>query len=412
MDTDQPKILILGAGVSGLVAAITFEKHDLSPLIIDADDRVGGKLKTDLVDGYQLDRGFQVLLDAYPLLHKYLDLKGLKLQRFKPGAFIFENGVMQVLGDPRRDRSKLIPSLRSNIANLKDIIKIFSLNKHLNNKSIDDIFESKELSTYDYLKQRGFSERIIEKFFRPFFSGIFLEHELKTSSRMFEFVFKMFGTGHAVLPESGIEAVPKQLLEGLARTKLKLNTHVKALGDKELILEDGTSMPFDYLILACEPSKFLPTMQPSSIQWKSCENLYFETTDRRIKDATIGLLADANCLINNIFYHTSLPCASKGANELLSVTVVREHTLSESELVKRVEEELKNHCGICVQRHLRTYKIPKALPDLPSLHGDMSASSTQIKKDVFLAGDYLLNGSLNAAMLSGERAAEGLLEQL
>ena len=162
-------------------------------MVIEASDRVGGRVKTDRIDGYQLDHGFQVLLTAYPAVQKYLDYDALELQKILPGASIFKGGHQKIIGDPLRCISLLFPTLLSGIGNLSDKVKILKLNQKLKNKSMSAIFSETEQSTLAYLTDFGFSKEIISDFFKPFFSGIFLETQLETSSRMFEFVYKMFG---------------------------------------------------------------------------------------------------------------------------------------------------------------------------------------------------------------------------
>jgi len=201
MEKKDYKIHIVSAGVSGLVAAIVLEQNGYSPILIEATDKVGGRVKTDIVDGYRLDHGFQVLLTAYPVAKKYLDFEALDLQQFLPGACIFKEGKQKIIGNPFRNVSLLFSTIFSGIGTFSDKIKILKLNKLLKKKSIDEIFAAKEKSTLTYLIDLGFSFAIINDFFKPFFSGIFLENKLETSSRMFEFIYKIFGEGHAAIPK-------------------------------------------------------------------------------------------------------------------------------------------------------------------------------------------------------------------
>jgi len=197
MNKQDYKIHIIGAGISGLIAAQVLEDHGFTPTIIEATNTVGGRVKTDIIDNYSLDHGFQVLLTAYPAAQKYLNFKALNLEYFLPGAAIFKNEKQVTIGDPLRNLSLLIPTLTAGIGTFKDKLKILKLNKLLKNKSLEAIFSTKETTTLKYLKAFGFTEPIIIDFFKPFFSGIFLEDTLETSSRMFEFVYKMFGEGYA-----------------------------------------------------------------------------------------------------------------------------------------------------------------------------------------------------------------------
>ncbi|TLF40798.1 NAD(P)/FAD-dependent oxidoreductase [Maribacter aurantiacus] len=412
MEKKSTKIAIIGAGVSGLIAAITLEKEGYSPTIYESTERIGGRVKTDIVDGYQLDHGFQVLLDAYPMAQKYLDYEALELQKFLPGAQVFHKGKSAIIGDPLRNLSLLFPTLTSGIGTFGDKFKVLKLNAMLKEKSLEGIFEEPETSTLEYLKSLHFSEEIIDQFFRPFFSGIFLEPNLATSSRMFQFVYKMFGAGLAILPKAGIGAIPNQLQQNLKATQFIFNCPVESCTDEKITLSDGKAAFFDYKIIATDASPLVPNLRKQHLDWHTSDTLYFTSKERTIDKPLIGLIADEEALINNIFYHTSLEMAQKGASELLSVTVVKNHDLSEYQLVQKVKEDLKKFCGITTDQYLKHYPIKRALPQLKDIRYTLMPSETRLTENVFLAGDYLLNGSLNAAMLSGEMAAKGVLEVL
>lgn len=410
MEKQAVKINIIGAGISGLIAAQVLENFGYAPVLIEATDRVGGRVKTDIVDDYQLDHGFQVLLTAYPAAQKYLDFKALQLQEFLRGAAIFQKGSQKIIGDPLRDFSLLLPTLFSGIGSIIDKVRILKLNLELKKTSLEDIFAKAEKTTYQYLVDFGFSEEMTSKFFKPFFSGIFLEDRLETSSRMFEFVYKMFGEGLAALPKGGIEAIPQQLKANLKQSTFKFNTKVKSVKENLIILEDGTKLESDYTIIATEASGLISNLSNQEMEWKSCDTLYFETDSRAIEKPLIGLITDKDALINNIFFHKSLETNLAGAKELLSVTVVKNHGLSPKELQTKVEQELEKLCGIKTIRLIKQYSIAKALPKMDNLQYEMSASETMLSHRIFLSGDTQLNGSLNAAMISGERAALAVLE--
>ncbi len=412
MTSEDINIHIIGGGISGLIAAKTLEEFGFSPTILEGSDRLGGRVKTDVVDGYQLDHGFQVLLSNYPAAVRYLDYDRLELQEFRSGAAVYKKGNLSYIGDPMRDSSVLLTTLFSRLGTLKDKWRIFSLQNDLKKKSIPKIFNTKEQTTMQYLKDYGFSPKIVKHFFKPFFTGIFLEEELATSSRMFEFIFKMFAEGLAVVPKKGMEAIPQQLAGQLSKTKIKLNTRVKAVTDKTITLNDGSAITSEYTIIATEASNLIPNLKNQSVDWKSCDTLYFTAPKRNIEKPFIGLISNADTLINTIFYHSSIAMEHCGKDELLSVTVVKEHQLSEEELVAQVKRELQRECGIKNLRFLKRYQIPKALPQLRNLQYDATPSETQLNERIFLAGDVQLNGSLNAAMLSGEKAALGLVQVL
>ncbi|MDA8971219.1 FAD-dependent oxidoreductase [Flavobacteriaceae bacterium] len=405
MKQKSPSIHIIGGGISGLIAARVLEEHGLSATIIEATDRLGGRVKTDVVDGYNLDHGFQVLLTAYPAAKKYLDFDTLALQEFLPGSAIFKNGKQKIIGDPLRNLSLLIPTLFSEIGTVNDKLKILALNRRLKKKSIQNIFAEKEQTTHVYLENIGFSETIITDFFIPFFSGIFLENKLDTSSRMFEFVYKMFGEGNAALPKDGIQAIPKQLFEKLKSTTIIFNTKVKSVENGSIKLESGETLKSNFTIIATQASGLVSNLKNQATLWKSCDTLYFEVAKREIKKPLIGLIAMHNALINNIFYHTSLQTSATATKELLSVTVIDRQNLTNKQLVTGVQKELKELCNIDSCTFIKQYNIPMALPNLQDIQYEMLPSETRLTEAIFLAGDTQLNGSLNAAMIAGERAA-------
>ena len=412
MKNKLSKIHIIGAGISGLIAAQVLENYGYKPTIIEGSNSVGGRVKSDLVEGYLLDRGFQVLLTSYPAAKKYIDFDALEIQKLLPGATIFKNGKSQTIGDPLRSFSLLFPTLFSSIGTFSDKLKILKLNVLLKKKEIDTIFKENEKTTLQYLIDVGFSEEMIQTFFKPFFSGIFLEPNLETSSRMFECVYKMFGEGLAVVPKAGIQAISNQLKDNLKNTKILLNSEVESVKNKGIILKDGSEIESDFTIIATEASQLVANLNNQETHWKTCDTLYFETTDRIISRPLIGLISEENSLINNLFYHTSIQTTTKGKGELLSVTIVKNHSLSEKQLIEKITEELEDFCGITNATFIKRYQIEKALPKLDNLQYEISSSETKLTSSIFLAGDQLLNGSLNAAMIAGERAAMGVIGTL
>ena len=408
------QVHIIGGGISGLIAARVLEDHGLNPVIIEASDRVGGRLKTDRVDGHLLDHGFQVLLTAYPSLKKFLDLEELQLTKILPGSIIFHQGKKSILGDASRDPSFLWPTIFSNAATLSDKLKVWRLNKTLQSKPLETIFSDPEETTMEYLVKKGFSSKIIERFFRPFYSGIFLEDQLRTSSRMFEFVFKMFALGTASLPKEGIEAIPRQLQNGLKRTSFHFNKPIAEIREHELELKSGEVLAREYLINATNDPLLHSTNAPgaTSRHWKACQTLYFKTDHRVIDQPMIGLIAAKDALINNICYSSRLHPHPNG-EEMLSVTVVREHQLDQEQLVAQVKEELRELCDMKTElEFVKLYDIPQALPELNDLQYQLKPGSTMLDNHTFLTGDTMLNASLNGAMLAGEQAALDLLKAI
>ncbi len=408
----KERIGIIGAGISGLTAALILEKAGYAPVIFEASSSVGGRMKTSLYEGYQLDHGFQVLLDAYPKTSEYLDYEALNLQKLQPGAILFGMGRKRIVGDPSRNGNFLLPTLKAGVGTISDYIRLLKLHLHLKRISVAQIFETEDKSTLHYLREKGFTDKIINAFFKPFFSGIFLEAELDTSCRMFLFVFKMFGSGFAVIPQEGMGAITKQLAGKLKNSNIHFNTPAVQVREGMVVLENEKEIEMDRILIATDHSSLLSGNTQTHVRWHGCDTLYFETPSRTIIPPIIGLIANDKALINNIFYPTSIATAEKGSKELLSVTIVKKHGLDENTLVKKVEEELHHYCGITNSRFLKRFKITKGLPDPGTLHYQWDEAKCRVGNTIFLAGDHLLYGSTNAAMTSGEMAAKSVIGSL
>ncbi|WP_194775835.1 NAD(P)/FAD-dependent oxidoreductase [Pararhodonellum marinum] len=407
----EKKVCIIGAGVAGLVAALELEKSGFSPLIIEASDAVGGRIRTDQKDGFLFDRGFQVLLTAYPEAKHYLDYDALKLQNFKSGAIILKPGDIFKIADPLRDPSQTANMLFSKVGTFGDKWKMFRLSQKLKKKSLEEIFAAPSIPTNLYLKQLGFSDKIINLFFKPFFRGIFLENELETSSRMFEFVFKMFAEGATAIPENGMQEIPKQLASKLLNSHLRFHTKVSKIEPSGLVLEDGEIIPADEVIIACQPDKILPQLKGEFGGFQNVVNLYFSLHQSFLAENIIGLIPDETFLINNLVFMTDVSKAyAPKEHSLLSVSIVKD-VAEETNLLSKVTLELEVLSGIKAEhfKHLRTYVIEKALPKVDQMRYDMAPSETRVRDNIYLAGDYLLYGSLNAAMLAGRKAAQAVI---
>lgn len=403
----EKKVVIIGAGVSGLVAAINLEKANFNPIIYDQKDRVGGRLQTDYIDGYPYDKGFQVLMTKYPAANKYLNIKLLHLKYFAPGAFVFKDGYQGKLGNPAKDFDLLFSTLFSKLATFSDKLKIIKLYRSLKYKTFEEIFITESITTLNYLKDFGFSEEIINNFFKPFYTGVFLEDKLETSSRMFEFTFKLFAEGKAGVPEKGIQAIPNQLVNQLKKTRIHFNTKINKVEDDFIELANGDKVNYDFVIIATDPADFISNLKNQDIKWRNVDNLYFEVENRVINLPMIGLVSNNEALINN-FHYLSLASREK---QRISVSIIKDHKLDDNTLIERVKTELDQICGIKVKKILKHYKITKALPNILDVNYQIPHTETKIKDSIFLAGDVLSNGSLNAAMLNGESAAKAVIEQ-
>lgn len=411
----EAPIIIIGAGVAGLVAAIHSEKTGRPVHIIEATDRAGGRVKTDMIDGFRLDHGFQVLLTAYHEAQRYLDFSTLGLENFNNGALIFQENKSYQIGDPLRDPSQLFNMAFSSVGTLKDKWLIFKLTQALKRQERSDVFKAQDQTTLAYLQDYGFSEQMISRFFRPFFGGIFLENELKTSASMFRFVFKLFSEGSAAIPKLGIGAIIDQLKGQLSNTTFHFNQKVEKITGKTVHMENGTSMDFDKVIIACPPDNILPNLQSTRGEWTSTCNLYF-TTEKSILDSkSIALVTDSKSPINNFCVLSDVAAPYAPSRKSLVSVTLKQYPQSDADpaFYQTIAEELARLTKYSAPiTFLKRYDIPQALPVMDDLEYSLPNTQFTLTDDIYLAGDYLLNASLDAAMRTGRLAAEAMMDSL
>jgi phytoene dehydrogenase-like protein len=411
-------VLIVGAGLAGLCAALHLKKYGYRVKVLEAEDRPGGRIKTDHHQGFLLDRGFQVLLTAYPETREMLDYEALELRAFLPGALILgPEGKFEIM-DPIRQPAAAFKTLFSQVGTLGDKLKILKLSQRLKHMSLEEIFMQPEKTTLAVIQEYGFSERMLRNFFQPFMAGIFLENGLTTSRREFDFVFKMFSEGDTAVPARGMEMIPKQLASRLGEQHILCNQKVTDIDGQKVTTADGSIFEAPMILIATEETgfvgKFLSDKHRDN-QYHSTTNIYYSADRPPIKKGVIGLNARGDRLVNNVcvMNQVSADYAPAG-KQLVSVSINGYQKASDEELNLNVRDELSAWFGAQPEtwEHLRTYRVKYALPNQDSVMHEADEEEIKLRDGLYAAGDYLLNGSINAAMRSGRIAADVIKEQL
>ncbi|MEM8527872.1 MAG: NAD(P)/FAD-dependent oxidoreductase [Bacteroidota bacterium] len=411
-------IIIIGGGMAGLTAAHYLHKANKEFLLLEATNRVGGRVKTDSINGFQLDRGFQVLLTEYPEVKAVLDYEALNLKSFLPGALILqEHGKSSIIGDPPRWLGSTFSTLFNDVGTLRDKFQILLLRTRLSNLSIDKIFEQEEVTTLQALKSYGFSDAIIQSFFRPFLSGIFLEKDLTTSRRMFDFVFKLFSKGDTAIPEQGIEAIPQQIASCLPINGIRTQQKVTRIEQGKVYLASGETLEAKQILIATDAPNAAQLLQQNikNTDHESTLNVYFSSKKAPFTKPILALNSIANSLVNNctVISNLSKQFAPKGEH-LISVSVIGKEAANQENIVEKIKLELESHFGAEVRNwnHLKSYFVKYALPAAQSIQNDLSPSEIKLDEGLYICGDHLMNGSLNAAMKSGRLAVKEMMKEL
>ncbi len=407
------KIAVVGAGLAGLVCAKVLTERGREVIVFEASDGVGGRVRTDERDGFLLDWGFQVYFTSYPVPKRHLDHAALDLRAFDPGAIIWRGGERSVLSDPLRDPSALVPSLRSDAASFSDKLRTLGLVARTApvRATAAGELDGADTSSLEYLRRFGFSERVIDAFFRPFYGGIFLDRSLATSARVLRFTFKMLATGKTVVPARGMGEIPKQLVAHLPLDAVRTNSPVGSLlrdRDRAVGVEaGGEEVEADAVVVATDAltaGRLTGAALPEAAVGQVCVYYAVEGISSGKK---IVLNAEDGGFVNNTVEISNVsPLYAPRGQRLLSVVALGGFELPDEKVYRRGVEDVTRWYPGADLEPLAIYRVPYAqFSQPPGVHETLPENRTQTP-GLVLAGEYTQDSSLNGSMLSGERAAQ------
>lgn len=400
-------VVIVGGGIAGLTCANYLHQQNTKFLLLEAADEVGGRVQTDLVDGYLLDRGFQVLQTNYPEAKKLLDYDALNLRSFRSGAKIRQENGFMTMQNPFRNPVAFIPMAFSNVGSMLDKFRIVRLISEIKSVSGDELLGKETTSTYEFLKAYGFSEKIINIFFRPFFGGVFLEEELTTASNFFKFTFKQFFEGEAAIPEQGMKQIALQLRRNLPEDAVRVKTRVEEIRNKSLKLRDGTMIFADNIVIATSPTiadNLLNRTAERKFNATNC--LYFSSDFSPLSgNKYLTLNPNRRQLVHHLCVPSDISAVYAPENKALISVTLRVSGLSKTKQVEQAKRELSEWFGSSVNawQLLGEYSIPQAVS---FYSGKTQPVNYQVSEGIYQCGDYLAYPSLNGAMKTGREVAE------
>ncbi|KAJ9687203.1 hypothetical protein PVL29_015882 [Vitis rotundifolia] len=407
----QTGVVVIGAGLAGLAAATRLHSENIPFLVLEASDAVGGRVRTDPVAGFLLDRGFQIFITAYPEAKRLLDYQALDLQKFYAGARVYYGGGFHTVADPVRHFWDSIQTLTNPIGTVLDKLLIGLARLRVLSRSDEEILAADEVPTIDFLRKFGFSESVIGRFFRPFFGGVFFDRELETTSRLFDFIFKCLALGDNTLPAKGISAIPEQLASKLPTGSVLLNSKVVSVdrsGSGTVRLQNGDTIKSELGVVVAveepEVAKLLGLKPAEKKPARSTVCLYFSADRNQIpvREPVLFLNGSGKGIVNNMFFAT---------NALVSVSLIGLYeAVSDADLTAQVVGELSDWFGESIVgswEHLRTYRVGYAQPN--------QSPPTNLVKDprigsgIYVCGDHVTSATFDGALVSGGRAVEALL---
>jgi phytoene dehydrogenase-like protein len=412
-------VVVIGAGLGGLETARLLAAEDVPVTVFEATPTVGGRVQTETVDGFTIDRGFQVLFTAYPEAKRALQYDTLDLQRFPPGAVVCRPNRRSVVADPLRDPRHAVETALSTEITWGDKFELLRLRRALRNRSRAAIYDGADETIAAYLRARGFSDQFIEAFAAPFYGGITLDRTLETSSRVFQFTFRMLAAGAAAVPADGMGAIPRQLARRAQEQGATIETDmavesIEGAAPVEIELADRT-VTAKAVVVAAGPqeSRRLTGLEAIPSQGRGVHTQFFRVPPGNplARREHIHLNAAAPVPNQVVSLSAVAPSYAPEGSALVAASTDAQAAPDPGSLAERTRETMGAWYPEAAFEEIElveTVSVPFAqYAQPPGVHETLPAV-TSPSGPVFLAGDITTDSSINGALRSGRLAARAV----
>ncbi|MFJ9084043.1 NAD(P)/FAD-dependent oxidoreductase [Streptomyces sp. NPDC102384] len=406
---DGAEVLVVGAGVAGLACARDLLSAGVDAQVLEAADEVGGRMRTDRVDGFVVDRGFQVCNTSYPQVRRRVSLRGLRLRPFTPGVLIHAPGGRLRFSDPTR-RPRTVPDLLpGRLAGPRDLAALGALSARDMLAPARLLKKSADTTTRTALAAAGISEDLVERFFRPFLSGVFLEDELETSARVFHLVWRSMLRGTLCLPTTGVGALPRALAAALPPYAVRLETPVAELTDAGVLTTGGEEIRARVVVIATGPGAVLALLPQVSTPGSRVVTTYYHVAPRSPLGEPTLLVDTERRFLNTCVLSDVVPEYAPPGHTLVATSVLGRDTEGRERAVREAAGEA--YGTGCDGWDLLTHRtVEDALPAMTP--PQPLTQTTRVTPGRYVCGDHRATGSVQGALASGSRAAREVLQDL
>ncbi len=404
--SDAP-VIVVGAGLAGLSCAVTLYEAGHDVRVLEASNGVGGRVRTDRVDGFTLDRGFQVALTAYPELHRQIDMDALHLQAFDPGALVWRDGRGHEVSDPFRKPASVASTVRAPIGGLADKARIGLLRQRVRTTHPAQLLRRDDISTEQALYDAGFSESIVQRFFRPLVGGIQLDPDLADSRRMFDVIFRMLADGDSAVPSTGMDAIPAQLAARLPNGSIELDRRVAAATAWSVTVDDGDEHAASAVVVATDGPAASNLLGLDPVPSKAAGCVYFAADEAPSDTRCVILDGTGLGPVLNVAIMSNIAPTYAPSGQHLIAAALPGHIGGDLEHTAR--RQLRRWWGPAVDTwdHLATYRIPHGQPgQAPPFAPKQPVALSDGR---YVCGDHRDTASIQGALYSGRRCADAII---
>lgn len=407
---DSVDVAVVGAGLAGIAAARVVHEAGLSFAMFESSDGVGGRVRTDEVDGFLLDRGFQVLLTAYPELHRQFDVTALDLRAFDPGALVWRNGRGYEVSDPFRKPASVVSTALAPVGSPFDKARIALLRRRVRTGHASQLLHGDDMTTRSLLESSGFSSTMIERFFTPLVGGIQLDPQLTASRRMFDVIFRMLADGDAAVPSCGMGQLSAQLASRVPTEAIHLSTPVIGLGPGEVRVDGDRAVKARAVVVATEGPVAHRFVDIPDVPSRSVSCVYFAADRAPTTSKAIVLDGTGRGPVLNVAVMSNVSPSYAPSGQHLIAAAIPGRT--DGDLEADARRQLAGMFGATVSswRHLRTYSIAHGQPDQSPPFSPKKPVS--LGHGLFVCGDHRDTASIQGALYSGRRTGRAVVESL
>lgn len=408
----ETDVVVVGAGLAGLTSARKLQQAGYRVQVLEADDDVGGRVRTDVVNGFRLDRGFQVLNPAYPAVRSLVDMRGLRAHRLPRALRVVDGERARVLGNPLEARGAIAGLLASEAPGLRDMTALSALSLRDIAGPARMLTAAADQTTRRELKRWGLSSAFVEQVLTPFLSGVFGEAELSTSARFFHLAWRSFLRAAPVLPSAGMGALTRQLADRIGGEAVELNTSVEAV-QPGWVKESGRGRHTRAVVVATDANTAASLLHDLEVPgWNGLRTFYYRTSTPPVPDSMITVDA-RDGPVRNTFVPSNLSAGyAPDDSGLISATTLMDDPRRDSDIERDVRGHLAHLYRSDTSRWelLADYPITRALPRMTAPH--QLRRSVRLEPGLYVCGDHRDTSSIQGALVSGARAARAVLADL